>query len=390
MRSTDEENQQLLSSTNSKQHEFTVTSNGGGGGVCGTYIYILGISILVYVALAAWSDSTGASFLKEYKQFVEVLDQPKPTPDKYIPTSSYNVVRKMDEVRRVCRDEYHPEQQYSTMSSIMSQYGRSKGMNYDAEHNLFYCLSAKTGVTHWKGLASCVKHNISFTKLAADYDPNFVYGDVSSLLENSKNMRPDQILPEKPVHGLLVARHPLLRLYSAWSHRLSDSEKYHARFFSKQIKYIKQYLVQESDGKPPKGVFVPFPAFLRFVSLDIAHKGKLRDLHWWRIEKRCHPCNLLDAFDMLANTETASSDAEEVLEILGRSWMGPFPGAYKASDAKGKGRGEIKQTSDVDRHIQDVQSYYRQHVSADVVRGVYKMYEWDFRLFGYTLDGFIE
>ena len=159
----------------------------------------------------------------------------------------------------------------------------------------------------------------------------------------------------KPVHGIISVRHPLIRLYSAWAHRLSDSLAYHRGFFYKQIRYIKQNFGDENMEKP-EGIFVSLSGFFKFVATRVAHES-LKDVHWWRIHKRCHICDHIDLYNAVVNTETAEYDSAEFLKNINKAWIGSFPEAYDKKEieefginVKGRSRGPVQQTKDVKKH----------------------------------------
>ena len=116
-------------------------------------------------------------------------------------------------------------------------YVQSTSMNYDKKYDLFYCFNAKTGVTNWKTLASAIHRNMTIKSLQKiiERDKINIYADLPSLKELFHN---DSTFLPKPQLGVLLVRHPLIRLYSAWSHRLSNSNKKHKTVFKNQIKLI--------------------------------------------------------------------------------------------------------------------------------------------------------
>ena len=66
--------------------------------------------------------------------------------------------------------------------------------------------------------------------------------------------------------SIILARNPFTRLYSSWSHRLSDINPLHESIFKDRIEVIKTYHTRESDKEPSlPGMLVTFTGFLRFV-----------------------------------------------------------------------------------------------------------------------------
>ena len=172
---------------------------------------------------------------------------------------------------------------------------------------------------------------------------------------------------------------------------LSNSNKKHKTVFKNQIKLINNKFKRKTDKPTPKDLYVSFPAFLRFVASDQAHfSPKYQDVHWWRIYRRCSVCELIGNYDYIFKTETSNEDSKIFLDSLGLNWIGEISGPYTKNNSRGKSRGFIKQTSDIKKHNEQIKQYYRNEVDKEIVMNVYKMYKWDFRLFGYNLDGFVK
>lgn len=55
----------------------------------------------------------------------------------------------------------------------------------------------------------------------------------------------------------------------------------------------------------------------------------------------------------------------------------------------GRSKGPVEQTKDVGRHERDIMRYYKENVDVEVLEKVYRRYCFDFKLFGYGLDGFL-
>ena len=144
-------------------------------------------------------------------------------------TSSQLQKSRVLQLRSVCENEYFAETD-SAQKSI-NEFRENTGMNYDIKNDIFYCFNAKTGVTNWKTLASAVYRNTTideFKELMEHDEKINVYGDLPTL----KGLHDQHILPNHitPKHGVILARHPLIRLYSAWAHRLSNSQGFHSEF----------------------------------------------------------------------------------------------------------------------------------------------------------------
>ena len=99
---------------------------------------------------------------------------------------------------------------------------------------------------------------------------------------------------------------------------------------------------------------------------------------------------MIQISDDIVKTETAGKDADSFSKLISKNWVGDLDGAYTENDSKGKSKGEVKQTNDSRKHEEDIKRYYVENVDEEIIRSVYERYKWDFKLFGYSLDGFIE
>lgn len=338
---------------------------------------------------------------------------------------SKNIFLKHTNLRKNCQ-KYLPDVKIfpknQTLRTLTSKY-RTGLIKLDFTHDLMYCFPAKTGATNWNKLAAAIKRNVSIQEIEDSVHPNDIYSEVNSFaviakfyreiepkasLTNSSKVQAeiDKFLIDnnyphlkfwahiflqnqhnlpKIHHGILVARHPLLRLYSTWAHRFSDISDNHFGFYQTHIQKIRQKYTENTDVPPPKGIFVTLAGFLRYVSRK---DHVFDDVHWQRITQRCHPCQLIDYYDMVANTESADSDSLEFLRLLGLSDRLSLPGAYSKLNGNTNSRGPISQDGNSENRIAKIKRYFREFVPKAVIEQVYTEYYHDFVLFGYSLDGF--
>ena len=246
----------------------------------------------------------------------------------------YNVQEKYLKVKQLCETTYFkPNRTKIYTLRQIKQLGNSVRQSIDKVHNIVYCLSAKTGVTNWKKLAVSVLKNSSIENLHKIVPKGKLYSYLPTMKEFKIFTVKTGLI--KPKHGILLARHPLLRLYSAWAHRLSNSEAVHFPTFKRQIKYMHENCTRLPGELIPKGQYVSLAQFLRFVSEPggTAH-SLLKNVHWEKVNKRCHVCEMIEVYDMVVNTETSDQDSEEVVKVLENSFseklqVGKFPSAYQ-------------------------------------------------------------
>lgn len=298
----------------------------------------------------------------------------------------------------------------------------STRINYDYLHKILFCFPPKSATTSWNKLMAAVFHNMTISSVVDKFGSDYVYEALPSLhklnhMQNlkfsTKNISPEtkkllsefsQILAQddtKINHGLLLTRHPLTRLYSSWGHRLSDIQTDHRVVFRQQIIKMNKFYKRDEDYPAPTGIFVTFSSFLRFVLSDEAHTDGLGNIHWYRIEDLCQPCQLKQFYTLQVKTETSNLDASEFLDLLSdesssapnyTKIVGKFPSAYSQenlNDTDYNSKGEVLQTKNVEKRMEGIQKYYREHVDKDLVYAIYEKYYWDFELFGYDLEGFV-
>ena len=295
---------------------------------------------------------------------------------------------------------------------------KNSTIKIDTHNNIAYCLQPKAGTTNWSKLALAIKQNITFSEINGELHTKAVYSHNPTINQigrkalnlgiNGFNFRYQNIDKLDIKYGVLLTRHPLTRLYSCWSHRLSNSEKIHWYYFQGIVEHIRKHYSEDTDVIPPNGIFVSFTSFLRFVSSNEAHyNSKFYNQHWAKAADLCFACEL-EFWNNIVETETSERDAEELLENIGYSHVGKLPRAYGGENEYGKGEarksqawknearnregvamGNVRQKADVDVHFNEIRSYIQENVPSTVVLGVYEQYFWDFELFGYDLDGFL-
>ena len=209
-----------------------------------------------------------------------------------------------DSLRKNCQ-KYKPISNLPKLNTTnlkdLSLTYRTNMIRADINNQILYCLPAKTGATNWGILTAAIKRNVSINEIY-DLVPNInnnIYTELTSLsLLKTKLFDEIPLTDEKGLyqffktenypnsrflafyanfkgelprikHGMLLARHPLLRLYSTWSHRFSDANPHHYQFFLSHINYIKKHFGNSSFPDPPKGIFVKLDSFLRYAHREI-------------------------------------------------------------------------------------------------------------------------
>ena len=326
---------------------------------------------------------------KKFKKPPKTFDERKRLLEKAC--SQYFLRTKRDKIK------YNPSNGTDLVSTIAYQIPR-KIIGFDIDNRLMYCFLPKAGTTNWSTLAGSIKNNKTLqeylTSIGSHKDNIYHELEKAQFLMKQHVMNPIKLDFGERFQGVLLTRHPLTRLYSTWSHRLSNSEPAHEKMFKKQIGYIKNHYYNKTFNEHlPRGIFVPLAAFLRFASSPVGHNSRLFNIHWATIQEICHPCQLVENYNFIVMQETAKEDAENLLIKLGKD-LQELPGVYQKDRSKtevrhGNSKGDVAQSSDILQRIINIQEYYRKNVPRHVVMQIYKQYYWDFQLFGYTIDGYV-
>ncbi|XP_069681691.1 carbohydrate sulfotransferase 11-like isoform X2 [Periplaneta americana] len=234
-------------------------------------------------------------------------------------------------------------------------------------HRLVWCNVFKAASTSWM---------YNFNVLAG-YSPKFLRSSklVPLNLARRRYPRPSLRALRAALNdsiAFLIVRHPLERLLSAYRDKIQFSLPHtlHQKLGNEIIlRYRKKKIKGKSGSKNPR-----WPTFSEFVQylVDVQRRGDPFDMHWTPITHFCTPCQV--DFDIIMKFETLQEDQNYLIhhaglqEIIQPEWKNP---------AKGRTTSEL------------VSSYYSQLTTEQILQ-LYDIYRYDFELFGYTLDGYLE
>lgn len=109
------------------------------------------------------------------------------------------------------------------------------------------------------------------------------------------------------------------------------------------------------------GANVTFREFVSYILADDSTNG---NEHWEPIYNLCHPCSL--NYNFIGRYETLVEDACALLDMVGAPRIN-FPYTRSSNTAS------------------KIKTYFQQLSMGDI-QDLYKKYEYDFKLFGYTLE----
>ncbi|XP_034944210.1 carbohydrate sulfotransferase 11 [Chelonus insularis] len=229
---------------------------------------------------------------------------------------------------------------------------------------LLYCYVPKVACTNWKRVLM-----IASGKWLGD-NPLEIPGDITHAAGTFQRLSNFTMLEiERKLASydtLIVVRHPLERLLSAYRNKLeSKNEKgskyFQSRFGKKIVQNYRQNATQESLSK---GDDVTFSEFVDFIT-DKNATGTSNE-HWKPIHELCLPCKV--NYNFISKYETLAEDAAEILERIGAGSI-IFP----------------MRSSTNEPTTAKLEHYYST-LSVKQLRKLAEMYRLDLRIFDYSLE----
>ena len=247
----------------------------------------------------------------------------------------------------------------------------------DDHHRIIYCYVPKVACSHWKRIMIVLSESLEVNGVPYQ-DPKDVpikqvhnrgihltfnkfqerYGNLSRHLMNVKL---------KNYTKFLFVRDPFVRLISAYRNKLEKADEYFYRMYSTVM--LKRY---SNYSNPPASVFDAFrsgirPSFSHFIQYLLdpnTEKYTPFNEHWQQVYRLCHPCQI--NYDFIGKLETGEEDAEQLLRILQVDDFIHFPPGHRNKTTSSWQQGWFSNIPD------------------ESTRKLYKLYEPDFELFGYT------
>ncbi|GFG39349.1 hypothetical protein Cfor_08302 [Coptotermes formosanus] len=233
-------------------------------------------------------------------------------------------------------------------------------------YHLVWCNVFKAASTSWM-------YNFN---ILAGYNPKFLKNSklVPLNLARRRYPRPSLYALQQALNdsiAFLIVRHPLERLLSAYRDKIQFSLPHtlHRKLGNEIVLKYRKTKQKKSTSRNPR-----WPTFSEFVQylVNVQQKGDAFDMHWTPITHFCTPCQV--DFDIIMKFETLQEDQNYLIhqaglqDIIRPEWKNP---------AKGRTTAEL------------ISSYYSQLTTAQILQ-LYHIYRYDFELFSYNLDGYLE
>ncbi|XP_037335452.2 carbohydrate sulfotransferase 12-like [Pungitius pungitius] len=240
----------------------------------------------------------------------------------------------------------------------------------DDKHGIIYCYVPKVACTNWKKVFLVLKQGQPYQ------DPMSIPSEVV----HNKNKytflkgfpRPEVKAKLKRYTKFLYVRDPFVRLISAYRDKFQKENQVFYRLYGQKI--LRTYANQSNPAKTVHEAFASgmHISFYNFIQYLLDPRTPPFDEHWRQFNSLCHPC--LIKYDFIGHQETFQEDGEQLLKMLSLENHIRLPPAYE------------NMTS-----LNSVLDLFGT-VPLEDRRKLYKLYEEDFRLFGYRkpvelLDG---
>ncbi|XP_077996425.1 carbohydrate sulfotransferase 14-like [Glandiceps talaboti] len=231
------------------------------------------------------------------------------------------------------------------------QYGR---LLVDPVHRVMYCRVAKVASSNWMR---------TFLILAGEYVPNdtikwenfYKLEDHYKYLSQYKVEDRSQLL--RDYTKFLFVRHPLTRLLSGYRNKISENN---------DKTYVTPMVAKIQAVTGSNSTFPQFHDFLQYL-IKRDEDPQTWNMHFRPISDLCSPCEV--KYDFIGHMETMDSDTKTMLNKIDENFKFPYPDK------------SITNSSATD----NIRKYYKA-VTKEQIDAIYKIYEKDFELFGYTTD----
>ncbi|XP_077983559.1 carbohydrate sulfotransferase 9-like [Glandiceps talaboti] len=120
----------------------------------------------------------------------------------------------------------------------------------------------------------------------------------------------------------------------------------------------------------PNATWVDFEDFIRYLLRE--KKPETFNNHWIKMHDQCFPCDI--DYDIIGKFETLNEDAKHVIHEIGASTEVQFPRPNEHRTLSS---------------AVDIMKGYYSRITKQEVMDLYKLYEWDFKMFGYEIPDII-
>ncbi|XP_071507595.1 uncharacterized protein [Diadema antillarum] len=227
----------------------------------------------------------------------------------------------------------------------------------DDKYRLIFAYVSKVGSTNWKSafLVLMGKYkSVEEVPGSRAHDPR---------LKKLSSYTPTEIdYRLRNYTKFIFVRDPLARVLSAYRSKFEQPNRSFQMRFGRTI--ISRFRKNPTREELRTGVNVTFAEFVQFLTDS---RTKYADGHWKQIYHMVLPCTV--DFDYIGKLETASEDADNILKYTKVDHLIHF-----------------KDTERNTSHSDEVFNSYYQTISPILLKKLYRLYDLDFKLFGYSME----
>ncbi|KAM3857802.1 carbohydrate sulfotransferase 12-like [Diretmus argenteus] len=239
-----------------------------------------------------------------------------------------------------------------------------KHLIVDDKHGIIYCYIPKVACTNWKRVMFVLQQGEPYQD-PVSVDPDMVHLPLKFPLLNSFPW-PEMKVRLKHYTKFLFVRDPFVRLISAYRNKFLQNNEYFYKRFARDM--LRLYgdcpnPPESGDEAFAKGLRPSFSSFIRYLLDPQTERKAPFEPHWRQMYRLCYPC--LIKYDFVGHLETLQQDTDHLLRILRLEDDIKFPPSYENVTSSG--------------WMWD----WFGTVPLEARRRLYKLYEMDFKLFGY-------
>jgi len=253
--------------------------------------------------------------------------------------------RRKRRIERTCQ-KYGPELRKNI---------KENDLMYDQRHQLLFCRNAKVGTTTW------LTHFLRLSSLSDDAKNDTMYSspklhkNIPPLFRVPNNSDLDLRVLAKSTTSFSMVRHPFERLVSAYQDKMVDGTD--PSYFN-----VKNFIFDKYGE-------VTFPNFIRMILYKSRTKCKSMntcklDKHWKPFISRCAFCDI--PYRVIAKAETFEED---------QLYIGQLAGVKLE---------QVESHHSSGGSTRDLARGYFQQLDTNTVDKLYKLYQVDFEMFGYS------
>ncbi|KAJ8391885.1 hypothetical protein AAFF_G00085010 [Aldrovandia affinis] len=247
----------------------------------------------------------------------------------------------------------------------------------DDRHGIIYCYVPKVACTNWKRIMIVLSESLLIDGVPyqdpLDIPQEHIHNSSLHFTFNKfwkrygKFSRHLMKIKLKKYTKFLFVRDPFVRLISAYRNKFEQqNEDFYKRFAVIMLKRYGNYsdpLASVVDAFA-SGIRPSFSNFVRYLLDAQTEKEMPFNEHWRQVYRLCHPCQI--NYDFVGKLETLDEDAEHLLRILRVDNIVQFPASHR------------------NRTVRSWEQDWFSNIPYELRRKLYKLYEADFKLFGYS------